>query len=388
MADEVENIEVNNEVVTTTTPEQTIADTVQIDQIKHPNEDLDSRLDALMGTPTKKPANEAVTADKTKVQEQPKPAAKADDKKEETLTQQPRDRDNLQDRRTVTTPRHYGTRYRSDAQGNIVDAASGKVVAVAGFGRRAFDTMLPYINGLHKEVDDAKALAETYTKANTVAASLDLKPDEFTLGARFFKAWKADPKKFVEYLLTEAADAGIDTSDLGVRGGGVSATAIEQIIEKRLQDALKPFLPFAQEREENFKRQQEEEVAYGSVMSFMDEHPDAQIHADDIAKLMNAAMDQEKDLPISQAYLVLQNHALKNGLDWTKPLGPQILAKKNGGTVTTDIRQPATQQRLPPLNGASNSGGIIPKPNGTMGGLEDSGDIVKAAMREAGMVIE
>lgn len=375
------NIDTNKDVTTN------IADTVLVEDIKHPNDDLDRRLDELAG---KKP-NEATKAADTKTVPT-KSATVPDGKATQTQTAQPtqQERPNSERGRAPITPRAYPSTYKVDSTGAVVDAATNKVVAPPGMPRRAFEIMLPYINELRTDAEKHARALDAATNANTVAASLKLSPDEYTLGARIMAAYKSDPKKAIQFLLTEAQNNGIDTSDIAAGGGGVSADFIKTTVADLIKENLAPFLPFVQEREQSEQQRQAEASANEGVHSFLERYPDAELHGLHIANIMKHHVERGEDIDMEKAYLILRNHAFSNGLDWNKDLTEQVLAK-NGRTTTVaaSTSKPAIQQQreLPNMNGREGNGSVVIRPNTPANGLMDTADIVRESMRAAGMQI-
>jgi hypothetical protein len=282
-------------------------------------------------------------------------------------------------------PRAYGPRFNWDAKGNVIDKTTGNVIAQAGADRKSFERMLPIINNATLEADKYKGMYESATKANTVAASLGLTPEEFSIGGRIMAQWKADPKKALAFMLKEAQNNGVDVSDLGVAGGGgMSREEIRNAIKEVAEEVVKPFGFITEERQQQIEHREAMEQANGVIEEFYGSFPDAKVHEESLAKIMGA----RPNTSLNEAYLILKNHALENKLDWTKDLVPQLQAIHGQvqGTAPKGNGQPANQQRqLPNMTGRTGSPAIVPQKNGAMGGDTSSGNIVKEAMRAAGM---
>lgn len=379
-----------NEIVEVTeTNDEIIADTVKVDDITHSNTDLDKRLDELAG---RKP-NEATTT--TKKEEVSKgttdvPADKGP-QKQGTQTATQTERPTGQGGRPAFSPRAYPKNYAVDRSNNVIDAASGAIIATAGGQRTAFEKMLPYIEGVRSEGEKHRLALEAATKANTIASSLNLAPDEYALGARIMAAYKSDPIKAIKYLLTEAQNNGIDTSDIAAGGGGPSLPALMAAIEERLDAKLKPFSFITEDRARTVQEQQQHSAAEQGVNELLAEYPDAELHGMNIALIMNHHLENGKDITMREAYLIARNYAHENGFDWTKDLTPQAQAKAAKLAGTTVVA-PAPNAVIPPrtlpnMNGREGNGSIIPRPQQIAPGLTDTADIVRESMREAGMQI-
>lgn len=361
---------------------------------------LDSRLDSLIEN-TRRPGEPVANASKeTQVDGKPvagpattnaapKPVTQATATKPPPPlapnAQQPGDSATLQ---SATTPRTYGAGYKVDVSKNVIDARTGAVVAYAGAERKAFERMLPHINEVRTQAEQYRVALESASAANAIASKLNLTPEEFSIGARIMNVFKSDPKQAIRFMLQEATNNGIDTSDLGA-GGGVSVNAIKETVQSIVTEALKPFSVFTQERQQQEETQQAQQQAQEFINEFATTHPDAVIHFPSIAKIMNAKPGTDANT----AYLILQNHALRNGFDWSHDLVPQIQARVNGanGTTTTVnntvIPANAGNRNLPNMNGRANSDAIGAMPKMSLSGDKSSGDVVKEAMRLAGMDI-
>lgn len=347
--------------------------------------DLDSRLDRLMGV---KPS-EATTDKKDKVQQDTNIDPTTGKAKVGTEATQP----NVNTSTRVDpsrTPRAYGKAFRWDTQGNVVRADTGAVVATAGAERKAFERTLPIINAIQADADKYKGMYDAASAANTIAANLKLAPEEYAIGARIMAAFKTDPKKAIAFLVKEAQDQGVDMSDLGVSGGGLTRKDVEDLLTTVVGKHLEPFKFITEDRQTQIETQQNREAAKDAINEFYQEHPDATVHEEALAILMNAKPGTSLDM----AYLILQNNAMKHGFDWTKDTIPQAQAwmAKNGKGGTSNNgtgKQPVnTQRTLPDLSGRQGNDSIVTRTNVSLGGEASSGDVVREAMREAGMNVD
>lgn len=391
---EAENTNTNTETNTETGIQGNIDTDVELPNRGNRNtgQDLDTRLNRLAGI-----ADETVAAGKGKQVSQEQTIDPKTGKpiiKEGEQQPQPQQQQSVPGRARFSPtvpPRAYGKAYRWDTQGNVVSSTTGEIVAAIGAERKAFERMLPLINTANGEADKYKSMLEAATGANTIAANLKLAPEEYAIGARIMAAFKSDPKKAIAFLVKEAQDNGVDVSDLGIQGGGVTRKDMEDTMRSIVSEMLKPFSFITEEREAATRDVELRSEADTVIYEFLQQHPDAQVHTDAIAKIMNANPGQ---VPMSEAYYILKSHALENGFDWTKDLVPQAQAhvaklKGNSGTPTNNANQPANnpQRRLPPMGGRPNNGNIIERNSNSLSGESSTGDIVKDAMREAGMDI-
>lgn len=383
---EAEGIDPN---ATNTELEQPTHDLQIEDTTKTGVESLDKRLEEL-ASGTNRGANETSKADdKSKL-----PAGQTTLQKTAQTQQQPQTNTQQQQPSVGVggfagkAPKAYGARFNWDSKGNVIDKTTGGVIAAAGAERKAFERMIPIINGAATEADKFKGMYESAIKANTVASSLNLTPEEFSLGARIMANWKSSPKKVLDYLIKEAQNNGVDVSDLGVQGGGgLSRADVEAIVEQVAKKTIEPFSFITSEREEARQQREALNEAQGVIEEFYTSRPDAKIHEESLALIMNA----KEGTSLETAYYILKNHALESKLDWTKDLIPQVQAlvskQQPNGRVNSN-GQPAIPQRLPNVNGRANSEALVPRRTGAAPGSTSSGDIVKEAMREAGMNVD
>jgi len=345
--------------------------------------DLDAKLEAYAaGTSNAKTTKAPV---KEPVQGQPNTNTQTKKPGEEGyVATEDRQQGNRQSVNPAHTPRAYGKAFKWDTQGNVVLASTGEIIAPIGAARKSFERMLPIISAAQTEADKYKGMYESAAQSNAIASKLNLAPEEYAIGARTMATFKADPKKAIAFLVSEAQNNGVDVSDLGIGGGGgLSVQAIRDAVKEIVVEQIKPFSFIAQDRESQLAEQEATNEATNVVNDFLHSTPDAEGHMDSIAKIMNA---QPGKVSLSEAYWILNAHAHKNGLDWTKPLGPQIAAKLGS---TPNKEQPVNNgRRLPDLNGRQNNGTIVERRQTVMAGDASSTDIVKEAMREAGMVID
>lgn len=355
-----------------------------VEDISLSNKDLDSRLSELAGSSTS-----ATTTSNTQTVQSggttsaTPPGTPLQVQSGATVVPQPQSRSVTTGGWAGKAPRAYGERFNWDAQGNVVDRVSNTIVATVGAERKSFERMLPLINAATAEVDKYKGMYDSANKANVVAAGLGLTPEEYSVGARIMAQWKLDPKKTLAFLLKEAQNNGIDTSDFGVTGGGLAKTDVESVVKAVVQEALKPFSVFTEERAQQEQQQRDYDEAVEVTEQYLTEHPDARIHSESIARIMGA----RPGTSLETAHLILHNHALQNGLDWSKDLIPQVQAlvdktKPNGATPSVQPQQ----RQLPPINGShSNPDTIVRQQPSIASGTARLDDIVKDAMREAGM---
>lgn len=284
-------------------------------------------------------------------------------------------------------------RVRTDQNNNLVDAATGEVVARAGAERRFFEEArqarveLTRVQGNIQQLEAAVRERDTalnaYREAATSYTSLGLEPQEVTMAMQLMSNYKRNPLEAIRYMLTEAQAAGHNVASI-TSGNGIDTAAVARLIDQRLA-------PFTQDRQ----AAQAQETAYNNArnawQTLANERAaygeDINIHADAIANLLR----RDDNMTLREAYLTLGNWALANGYDMGQPLAPQIQARQAG----TAQQAPADNLQTPGTNGVppvqrrnvgatANTTEMRPA---RAGEFASNRDLVREAMREAGMTV-
>lgn len=285
-------------------------------------------------------------------------------------------------KKTVTEdkakPVPKGTGYAQDQKGNIVDRASGKVVAPAGVAARLFrdreqertahsNTKLQLNevgNNLRRAIEigrDFSTRIKAYKEANVAYSSLGLQPSEVIEAATLMAQLKKggnDGVTALKEILTRAATNGIDTSSLGVAGGGLDPKAIVDAIRAE----IKPLTTEISDRSTQDRERQADEAkqreawtnAARTTYDFFEKNPEAQQYADKIEQLVKdprmagySLREIWQEIRIWQ----MQNGAKPNGNRKPMPNGREMPSAKRGppahqGTAWLNKPAPAgTSQR-------------------------------------------
>lgn len=261
-------------------------------------------------------------------------------------------------------------RLGSDAQGNLIDQA-GNVIAKAGKERRLWERVQRYE---HFEVPQMRQQIEQLTQAagqrevlNNVPQQLGLTDEETLQGMKLIASYKKDPVSTINYILTEARAAGHNLQ--GVGQGQVDLAAINQLLDQRLK-------PLIDDREAEQRQIQANDQATQQYNDFITRFPDARTHEEVLAKLLAG----DPKLSAEAAYYQLKLWVQEKGLNWNQPLQAQVEAMTQQGTNTQSV--------VPPLGGGR--GGNAPVTDTKQAAAvadadADTADIVREAMREAGM---
>ena len=160
-------------------------------------------------------------------------------------------------------------------------------------------------------------------------------------------------------------ELGYDFSSIG---GTVDTQAIINAIknqtEKSVEQEQKAADPVAEE-----------------VDKFYGTFPDAKLHDAFLA----AVIEANPQASLSESYTVLKTSAIEQGYDWSKPLGPQIDAKK-----ATEQKEPPKKEDKPIINGrhvGSDNAEDHSKGKAAVQG-ETWEDIIRGGMKDGGLNIQ
>ena len=322
--------------------------------------ELSAKLDKMLGEETPQEEGDE--------DEKPAPVVKPVKGKEEKPT--PEAKTGAADRRTGQVS--YG------ADGSVI-GPDGKVIAKPGAERRHYERARQQEQRAVAAERSVAELNQRVAQAEQVlhaGKSLNLQADEQLSALKLFGWYKREPEAMLKWLLTEAQAAGYNMQTiLGQESSGVNIDAIGKMIDQR----LKPVTDSAAERRAH---EQAYRAAEQELSSFYQQFPDAPVHEDIIARTINA-MEQQHGVTLSlrEAYLQVENWAIRNGLDMSRPLEAQLEAKKAGKTLNQARR---TAPQMP--RGRGGQMDTVRQPTGSFDEFSTD-DIVKTAMREQGIRI-
>jgi len=279
---------------------------------------------------------------------------------------------------------------KPDKDGNLVDK-DGKIVAAAGPERRTYERVQQqdrYIKRLETDLEAAKSVSTQAQVLNGAPEKLGLDMQETQMGLQAIASFKKDPVATARWMLQETMRLGYDLPSIvgkdaqgQMTSGSMDLAAVKSMISEQLQ-------PIIGDREAQQQQSQAQENAQREYDKFVAKHENATIHESAIASLVT----RDKTLTPEVAYWQLREYAATNGLDFTKPLGPQVQDRQQGGQ----------QQQTPAPNGNANpqaqNNQQMPMPNGgaptadmqsgpTLADPDDAWDnIVNQSLREAGMM--
>lgn len=265
----------------------------------------------------------------------------------------------------------------ANGKGDIVDK-DGKLIASNGFAARMYhsnrrlkaqlDERTTQLNGIAAQVGEVKALATSiqhYGLDNDeVAQALDMAG----------RMKRGDVLGVAKDVLAIIAAQGYNVTDLlgSDVGDSIELKAINRMIDQRLA----PITRQEQDRQRQDEAAQRGRQAYNTFVANNDY---ANIHADDIVQVM-----RREGVNPQAAYNRLLQFATANRLDFSQPLGPQVIARMEALKKQRGGQSPNNRQQKPMPNGAvtRNSGAIPAQPLASAD--DDWGSIISEVQRTIG----
>ena len=254
---------------------------------------------------------------------------------------------------------------------DLVDR-DGNVIAKGGKERRFYETAQQQrqrADNLDKEISTLRAKVEAFEGTANLPNQYNLTPEELTTGAQLMSAFKDNPVDTIKYLLTEAQSAGHNIDGVGQ---GTDVAALSRMLDEKLG-------PITSERQEQLELAQRNEQATQVYNQFMSSYPDAAVHQDVLAQLL----ERDQSLSPEAAYFKLKSFFLEKGLDFNTPLDVHEKNLAEQAKQSEEKPNGNTQSSLP--------SGSTPADNVTDASQiasvdTDMEDIIKSSMREAGIM--
>lgn len=272
--------------------------------------------------------------------------------------------DGLVDRQSQTDPRVR----------DLVDPATGQIVAKGGIERRIFDKAQraeQQANAFRSQLQTANTQLETLRSVNSVANQLKLQPEQQVMAMRVMSDFMKDPVTTIEYLIGEVKAKGYQIPSLNGAGQQTDMAAFQRMLDERLA-------PMMQERQQQAAAQQAQVRAKETLDNFLGQEPDARANLDILANMI----EQDQQLSLESAYIRFMRWCMVNQLDPTQPVGPQVQSRDQQQQQSPG-NQPRQPRPLPtgrPMNGQV--GAVERRP---FDEHSEWSDIIKQSMAEAGM---
>jgi len=185
--------------------------------------------------------------------------------------------------------------------------------------------------------------------------------EQQAVAVRLYQDLAKDTVGTLTKLLAEAKAKGYSIDGIG---GAVDTAAIQLMLKNQSQQTVTQQGPTQEEIDQQ---------ASAEVGKFFSDYPDAVMHDEILADIVI----KHPHLSLQDAYFELKSSVINRGLDWSRPIKPQLQTQQNP--------QPQQRNPAPMINGRS---GITPiveeKMNLSSQDGETTDDIIRAAMRDAG----
>jgi len=268
--------------------------------------------------------------------------------------------------------RKYGEHFQTNQRGDIVDS-NGTVVAKSGYERSVFAKLFPLIERNEREASTLRTQVEAYTNANTLAKTAGLNIDEHSAALNLMVQWKKSPLETLKTMLQIAQQRGINTDEIVSGGGGFNQAAMSSAMEQLLDARLSKFDFLFKDREAQQQQEAVTEQVGQRYQTFIQQFPDAQVHEDSIANVMN-----DKNVNEREAYFILHAFAAQNGLDWNHSLVPQVQALQAKNSQTQRPSGDGNNRPLPNMGGRGANRGSVPANERGYANADDSWDSIVA----------
>lgn len=264
----------------------------------------------------------------------------------------------------------------ANSRGDIVDQ-SGKLIAQNGFAARMYQTNRRLRAQLDERTNELLRIQQQVGEVRALATSIQqygLSNDEAAKALDMAGRMKrGDVLSVAKDILAIIAAQGYNVTDLlgSEVGDSLELRAVKQMLDERLAPIT---------RQEQDRQQQEYAAEQGrrAYERFVAENEYADIHAGDIVQIM-----QREHVTPQVAYNRLMQFASINRLDFTKPLGPQVVARIQEQQRRQQQPNNRQQQKPMPNGAATRTSGAVP----TMplaGADDDWGTIISEVQRTLG----
>lgn len=243
----------------------------------------------------------------------------------------------------VDLPEPLNERPLRNEKGEIVDK-DGRVIAGTKAEKRDFfnyNKLAVAANKLRGERDTAMQQLKQLQGLRDLPKSLGLTADQVTESLQFRARLEKDPIATVREIVATVVGNGYTMDQLfgPDAPAAINASIVQQQIDKHLG-------PIRAEHDAKQRESQVTQAAENDFNDFVESHEYADVHGNEIVALV-----QRDGITPQAAYYELKVAAARRGLDFTKPLIPQLQAAGGRGQQQTQRVQSArTTQRFLPGN--------------------------------------
>lgn len=267
-----------------------------------------------------------------------------------------------------------------DKAGNIV-TSDGKIIAKAGSERRQFERFTKLAGDHQKTSQQAQQLEQQLREINflnNVPRQYNLSNEDVAQGLEIARRLKAgDVLGIAREFVAMAAAKGVNISQIvGEKAGdAIDMVALRAMIDERLA-------PIMQSQRQSTETSEVERQAVQNYERFVSDNEYADIHGDVIV-----AAAQRNGTSLQVAYNQTRDFAIRNGFDFSIPLGPQIEARQQQLQQQQQRPPSQTQQRPLPSGSASTRGNVVEPPTPQFADPNDDwASIIRNAMKNSNVM--
>lgn len=223
------------------------------------------------------------------------------------------------------------------------------------------------VSQLETELGTLRTQVQTYENASKQIGSTD--PETTGAALKLYNDLNQNPVQTLTAVVAQLKAAGYNVDNIAP---GVDTAAISRLIDERL----------GKTNTQDGNAGGDEVVK--EVNQFFSDYPDAVIHDDVLGNIIDAF----PNISPVQAYNRLKAEANEKGLDWSKPLAPQMALRKLDASKAASGQEQNKQPDTPAmLNGRGAVNAVVerdPLDDVNAGENQTYADIIKQSMNEAG----
>lgn len=266
---------------------------------------------------------------------------------------------------------------------DLVDPATGQVVARGGIERRIFEGA-QRVNRENQQLTTRLQAAENNAAQHNdivkLGTTLQLSHQDQQASLNLMSQFLKDPVAMLEKLVIEVKSKGYNIPFLSTGiTPGMDTAAIQRMVDARMA-------PITQQQQATVQQQENQVQAKKTLDTFLDVNPEGQHNLTVLAEMMTA----QPGLTIDNAFVRMMKWCHSNGLDYTKPLKLQVEARRSAQQPAAIVAPIPAQPSVPvvPLPNGRQSQGAAPI-NGAAKFDENSSwsDILRHSMRETGFSV-
>lgn len=242
-----------------------------------------------------------------------------------------------------------------DQHGNLTDQ-NGRIIAKAGSERRLFEKTARMTENMQQKDQQIAQLQQQLSQVQMIGGldkQYGLDQEDLRVGMPIIAEFKKDPVQAARNVLQMVMGMGHNLSTIL---GQEAKDAVEMgAIQRMLDQKLAPLQKIEQSAAQQQEAQRQQSYVEQQIREFTDSHEYATVHMDAIDNLLG----RRPELTPERAYYEIRMFAMQHGLDFAKPLGPQIEAlnaqndDQQQNTRQIPVNRQTVRQQRPMPNGVS-----------------------------------